>query len=59
MAQVSDSESDFDLKRNLLFFAFGGAYLVCVSGSLVLRIPVRLVFSFIWAICFSTEQSKK
>ena len=27
MAQVSDSESDFDLKRNLLFFAFGGAYL--------------------------------
>ena len=26
MAQVSDSESDFDLKRNLLFFAFGGAY---------------------------------
>ena len=26
-AQVSDSETDFDLKRNLLFFAFGGAYL--------------------------------
>ena len=27
IAQVSDSESDFDLKRNLLFFAFGGTYL--------------------------------
>ena len=41
MAQVSDSESDFDLKRNLLFFAFGGAYLGAISASRCVETPSR------------------